>query len=162
MDSTSAERVEVNRESRNQGLAFAGLHFRDRALVQDHAANQLHVKVAHVENTPSCLAHYRERLHQNFVENLLQRVVLLFFQALYAVNIVFLVRASRIRLCTPAAVCTSKTAQSLLDPMPELIRFRPQFGVSQFLDLGLQRVDGVHVRRQRLDDTLVLGAENLA
>ena len=40
------ERVEIDGQRRNQGLAFASLHFGNDAPVQDHAAHELHVEVA--------------------------------------------------------------------------------------------------------------------
>ena len=39
------ERVEIDRQRRHQRLAFAGLHFGNASLVQDHAADELHVEV---------------------------------------------------------------------------------------------------------------------
>ena len=43
------ERVEVEGQRGDQGLAFPGLHLRDLALVQDHAADELDVEVAHLQ-----------------------------------------------------------------------------------------------------------------
>ena len=82
-----AERVEIYRKRRDQRFAFAGLHFRNRALVQDHAADQLHVEVPHVEHAASGLANHRKGFHQNLVENFLQRFVFLFFELLLLVKI---------------------------------------------------------------------------
>ena len=39
------ERVQIDRQRRHQRLAFAGLHLRDAALVQDHAADELDVEM---------------------------------------------------------------------------------------------------------------------
>ena len=44
----AGQRVEVRRQRRDERLAFAGAHFGDLAVVQRHAADQLHVEVAHV------------------------------------------------------------------------------------------------------------------
>ena len=44
----AGEGVEVKRESRDEGLAFARGHFRDPALVNRNAADELHVEVHHV------------------------------------------------------------------------------------------------------------------
>ena len=46
MDAAAGERVEIDRQRRHQRLALAGLHLGDPALVQDHAADQLHVEMA--------------------------------------------------------------------------------------------------------------------
>src|SRR5439155_11164803 len=43
-------------------------HFRDLALVQHHAADQLDVEVAHVENPAASFAHYGEGFDQQVVE----------------------------------------------------------------------------------------------
>ena len=62
------ERVEVDRQRRHQRLALAGPHFGDLALVQRHAADELHVEVPHPERAPCRLAHDRERLGQQVVK----------------------------------------------------------------------------------------------
>ena len=49
MDARAGERVEIDGERGDQRLAFAGLHLGDRALVQDHAADELHVEMALAE-----------------------------------------------------------------------------------------------------------------
>ena len=48
VDAVAGERVEVAGERGDEGFAFAGLHFGDLALVENHAADELHVEVAHV------------------------------------------------------------------------------------------------------------------
>ena len=59
------ERVEIRRERRHERLALAGLHLRDAALVQHHAAEQLHVEMPHLHGAHGRLAHRGERLaHQ--------------------------------------------------------------------------------------------------
>ena len=45
----AGERVEVDRQRRDERLAFAGAHLGDLALVQHHAADQLHVELAHAD-----------------------------------------------------------------------------------------------------------------
>ena len=46
VDAVAGQRVEEDRQGRGQGLALAGPHLGDRAVVEDHAADQLHVVVA--------------------------------------------------------------------------------------------------------------------
>ena len=46
VDALAGERIEVDRKRCHQRLAFAGLHLGDVALVQHHAADQLHVEMA--------------------------------------------------------------------------------------------------------------------
>ncbi len=64
----AGERVEIDRQRRDQGLAFAGLHLGDLALVQDHAADELHVEMALAEGALGGLAHGGEGRHQEVVE----------------------------------------------------------------------------------------------
>jgi hypothetical protein len=52
----------------DQRLAFAGFHFGDFALVQHHAADQLHVEMAHVEDAAAGFADYGEGFDQQVVE----------------------------------------------------------------------------------------------
>ena len=68
MDALARKRVEIDRQRGNQGLAFAGLHLGDHALVQDHAAQQLHVEMALAERAPSRLAHRGEGVDQDVVD----------------------------------------------------------------------------------------------
>ena len=70
MHALAGERVEIDRERRDQRLAFAGLHLGDAAFVQDHAADQLHVEMALAERALGGLAAGRERRHQDVVERL--------------------------------------------------------------------------------------------
>ena len=55
-------RVEVRRQRGDERLAFAGDHFGDVALVQDHAADQLHVVVAHARGNGGRLRGKRQTL----------------------------------------------------------------------------------------------------
>jgi hypothetical protein len=45
----AGQRVQVGGQRRDQRLALAGLHLGDLAVVQHHAAEQLHVEVAHAQ-----------------------------------------------------------------------------------------------------------------
>ena len=58
------KRVQIDGEGGDQGLAFAGLHLGDRAVVQHHAADELDVEVALAERTLGGFAHRREGLRQ--------------------------------------------------------------------------------------------------
>ena len=62
------QRIEVGRQRAHQGLALAGAHLGDLALVQRHAADQLHIEVAHLHDTTGRLAHDREGLGNEVVE----------------------------------------------------------------------------------------------
>ena len=62
------ERIQVQRQGRHQGFPFAGLHFRDAALVENHAADQLHVEMAHVQLAPRHFTAHREGFGQDVVQ----------------------------------------------------------------------------------------------
>ena len=62
--------VEVHGEGRGEGLALAGLHLGDPALVQDDAADQLDVEVAHLQDAPGRLPADGERLGEQVVQGL--------------------------------------------------------------------------------------------
>ena len=70
VDALAGERVEHHGRGGGQRLALAGLHLGDRAVVQHHAADHLHVEVAHAHRAPADLAHERERLGQQVLDRL--------------------------------------------------------------------------------------------
>ena len=70
VDALAGQRVEDDGERGGQRLALAGLHLGDVAAVQDHAADQLHVEVAHAHRPLARLADDREGLGQQVVERL--------------------------------------------------------------------------------------------
>ena len=68
MHAAAGQRVEIDRKGRDQRLAFAGLHLRDAAFMQDHAAGELDVEMALAEGALGGLAHRGEGRHQDIVE----------------------------------------------------------------------------------------------
>ena len=70
VDPLALERVEIRREGRHEGLAFAGLHLGDRAAVQGDAADELHVEMAHPEHAPARLPHDGKGFGEEAVEGL--------------------------------------------------------------------------------------------
>ena len=70
VDAQARQGVEVDRQGRHQGLALAGAHLGDAALVQHHAADELHVEVALAEHALGRLAHGGEGGHEDVVEGL--------------------------------------------------------------------------------------------
>ena len=67
MDSPTADSSQIRRQGCNQGLAFTRTHFCDLALVQDHATDQLHIEVPHIQSTSCRLTHNRKHFrHQVF------------------------------------------------------------------------------------------------
>ena len=70
VDALALQRVEVGGQGGDQGLAFAGLHFGDFTLMQDPAADQLHIKVAHVEGAAARFAHHGKDFHEKVIQGL--------------------------------------------------------------------------------------------
>ena len=68
VDALAFERVQVSGQGSDQGLAFTGAHFGDFAAVQDDAADQLHVEVAHVEEAAAGFADHGEGFDEQVVE----------------------------------------------------------------------------------------------
>ncbi len=70
MHPAPGEGVEVGGEHGHQGLALAGLHLGDAALVQDDAADELHPEGLHAQHAPGGLPHGGKGLGQNVVQGL--------------------------------------------------------------------------------------------
>ena len=68
VDALALERVQVAGERRDEGLALAGAHLGDAPVVQDHAADELHVVVAHLEGALARFAADGEGLGSRIVE----------------------------------------------------------------------------------------------
>ena len=135
MNAMPGQCIQITRQRRHQRLAFAGLHLGNLALVQHHAAHQLHVEVPHVHGAPSRLAHHRERLGQQVIERLLLR------------------RDPRLFFCD--------SFECRLNPRPKLRRLCAQLGVTHRLHRGLQHINLRHPRQQALHHPLVAGSKNL-
>ena len=72
----AGQRVQVARQRRDEGLAFAGLHLRDPTEVQRRAAHDLDVEVALAEHPLAGLADGRERLREQVVERVVDELEL--------------------------------------------------------------------------------------
>lgn len=75
----AGQRVEVDRQGAHQGLALAGTHFGDLAVVQGHATDQLDIEVAHAHHPLASLANHGEGFGQQLVERFALGVALLEF-----------------------------------------------------------------------------------
>ena len=64
----AGEGVEVGGQGGHEGFALAGFHLGDLAVVQHHAADQLHIEVAHAQHPLAGLAHHGEGLGQQLIE----------------------------------------------------------------------------------------------
>ena len=119
-----------------------------RAAVQNHAADQLHVEMPHIQNTASGFAHYGEGLFQNLVQNGVGEVQALLVELSQAVKV-------SVRL-------VGYLGKAILNSLPEVLGLAAQLLVGKLLDLRLQRIDRQDARHQPLDLAFVLGAEDLA
>ena len=70
VDALAFEGVQVRRQRRHERLAFAGLHFRDLAAMENDAADELDVEMPHVQNAAASLADDSEGLGQEVVDRL--------------------------------------------------------------------------------------------
>ena len=68
MHRVTGEGVEVGGQRRHQGLALPGSHLRNLALVEGHAADQLHVEMAHAKHSFTRFPGDRKRLGQYLVQ----------------------------------------------------------------------------------------------
>ena len=68
MHALAGERIQVDRQRGDQGLALAGLHLGDLAVVQHHAADQLHVEMPLPEGAAAGLADHGEGFRQQVVQ----------------------------------------------------------------------------------------------
>ena len=82
VDALPGEGVEIGREGGHQGLALAGLHLGDAALVEDHAADELHPVGLHTQHPPGGLPAGGEGLGQQVVQRLAAGVARLEFRGL--------------------------------------------------------------------------------
>ncbi len=62
------KRIEVDRQSRHEGLALAGRHLGDLPLMEDDAAYELDVEMAHVYGSSRRFPHGGKSLGQDRVE----------------------------------------------------------------------------------------------
>ena len=69
MHALAGQGVQVGGQDRHQGLAFAGLHLGDAALVQDDAADQLHPEGLHAQHTPGRLPGGGKGLGQDVIQS---------------------------------------------------------------------------------------------
>ena len=73
MHAGAGQRIEAGRERGHQGLALARAHLGDIAVIERHAADQLHIKMPHAQHAPAGLAHQGKGLGQRLFELLAAR-----------------------------------------------------------------------------------------
>ena len=69
MHAATGHGIECRRQGRDEGLALAGLHLSDLALVEDHATHELNVEMAHPQVPAADLARRGEDLREGVVEH---------------------------------------------------------------------------------------------
>ena len=72
----TGDSVEIAGQRGDEGLAFAGLHLGDVALVQRHGADELYIKVTHAHGALGSFAHGGKGLGEHVVERLAVGVAL--------------------------------------------------------------------------------------
>src|SRR5262249_26997935 len=138
--------IEVNGQSCDQRFAFTGLHLGDLALMEDHAADKLYVKMAHVQDAASGLADNSKCFFEDLVQCRFEHGIALGFRR--ADDLFFLYVLAGLRLSKPLLNSSSK----LCCPGAKLL-------VSKLLHLWLERTDALHSRHKPFDFALILGAE---
>ena len=126
----AGQRVQVRRQRGYQGLALAGLHFSDAALMHHQTADELHPVVPHAHGAAGRLAHRREGLGEDVVLRLallqpLAELVRLAAQLLIAeLHVVVFQRFNGVdRLVQLLQLRIVAAAQQLLDPFHHIGHF---------------------------------------
>ncbi|MNV59988.1 hypothetical protein D3C71_1524380 [compost metagenome] len=68
MHTVARQRIQVHRQGTSQRLALTCAHFSNLAVVQRHAAQQLHIEVAHLHHALGTLADHGKRFWQDVVQ----------------------------------------------------------------------------------------------
>ena len=68
VDALAFKRIQVEGKCGDQGLAFAGFHFRDASPMENDAADQLDVEMPHIELAPGHFPAYRKRFRQKVIQ----------------------------------------------------------------------------------------------
>ncbi len=135
MHAMAGQCIQIAGQRGHQRLAFAGPHFGNLALMQHHAANQLHVKVAHAQHSPAGLAHHGKGLRQQ--------------------------RIQRRLLGYLARLGLGHAGQLRGNPLAKLRRLGPQLLIRQGLHLGLKSAYARHHRHHALDGAIIAGTKYL-
>ena len=135
VDSVAGEGVEIAGERGDEGLALTGAHFGDLALVEHHAADQLDIEMAHVDDALAGFADDGEGLGEEFVE-----------RGLFGGDDLFFV---------------GQAFELGLDAGLEVLGLGAKFFIGKLLQLRLEGADGLDAREQALHGAFVAGAEDL-
>ena len=135
MHAAPRQRVQNRGKRGHQRFAFARLHFGDFAFVQNDAADQLHVEMAHAELPAAHFAHQGKRRNQSGFQRFLAALLEL-------------------------RIFQRKVAEPRLHLRPELRLFSPESRRrSSFSNSGASAIDCVDQRLDQLQVALMLGAD---
>ncbi len=138
VNAATGKAVESDRERGDEGLALAGLHLGDLALVQDDAAHELDVEMAHPQRAQHGFTRGGEDLRQDLVHRLLEATML----ALAAVAGDL---AAALELGVVALVLGGLFGLAgVADLLAQLLDDSAQLRVGTRLHLRLQLVDPIH------------------
>ena len=153
----AGQRVQIERQGRHQGFAFAGLHLGDAPLVQYRAADELHIVMAQPDGALGGFAHRRERARQDLVHDLGFALAQLPLQTLHFQLQLDLLVGIRLALpcLTGRGQLIAQRTHTLSDLRAEGFGFRAQGIVAHTRKFGRERVGLVHDRLQPLDFALV-------
>ena len=134
VDAPPGQRVEDRRQRRDEGLALAGAHLGDLALVEDDATDQLDIEMAHPQGPLHRLADHREDLGDGVVQGGADPLVLALAAGL-----------GQLAAALPLGVVELVVARLVghgdgPDLVPERVEARPDLRVGQRLELGFERV----------------------
>jgi hypothetical protein len=135
VDAVAGESVQIAGERGDEGFALTGTHFGDLALVEDHAADELDIEVAHVDDALAGLADEGEGLGEEFVEDV-------FFGG-------------------DDLVFVGEAIEACRDTVSEFLGLGAKFFVGKLLQFRLEGADGLDAREQALDGAVVAGAKDL-
>ena len=79
MHALAAQGIKVRGQGRHQCLAFTGTHLGNFAVMQHHAANQLHIEMTHAQRTLAGFANGGEGFGQQIVQGFTFTVAFLEF-----------------------------------------------------------------------------------
>src|SRR5262245_5502166 len=63
------QRIQVSRQSGDESFTFTRAHLRDLALMQNDAADHLHVEMAHAGRTDTSLSNHGKRFRKDLIEH---------------------------------------------------------------------------------------------
>src|SRR5215470_15256924 len=135
MHAFARESIEIDRKSCDESFTFTGLHLGDFALMEDNAADELNVEMAHVQHTPACFTGYSKSFRQDLIQDLFAG-----FDALRVVLNVF---------------------EPFADAVAELLGFGAKLLVRELFHLRFEFVNLVDERTNPFEFAFVRGAKYL-